>query len=311
MELQVINSHLPTKQDLPFIEANTIEMPLQELKDHHIIPVFNRDNTPLISQSQFIETTHDVVQSINTMNLQGPFIRVSHPVKGRIPSARHKKALELLPHEETLYYERMMFCYLVPGTTHVIDEKELKLVIGGIKAYNKDNLNKFSQQHFQFFIGFQVKVCSNLCVWSDGVGLGIKTDSLDVLGNTIRQILLEYDPEEQLRLLKQYANVRVDEQQFAHLVGKIRMHSHYRKTSIPFCGLNDSQVNSVVKGYCFDAHFKGQDGIDLWSLYNLFTDANKSSYIDSFVERGMDCQKFIHGLYKDIQVGNSNWYLST
>ena len=40
-----------------------------------------------------------------------------------------------------------------------------------------------------------------------------------------------------------------------------------------------------------------------------FTDANKSSYIDSFVDRGMDCQRFIHELYEDIINGRQNWYL--
>ena len=194
---------------------------------------------------------------------------MSHPVKGRIPSARHKKAIELLPDEETLYYERMMFCFLMPGATHIINGNELKLIIGGIKAYSKDNLNKFSQQHFQFFIGFQVKVCSNLCVWSDGVNLNIKTDSLDILGNCIRQILLRYKPDVQLQILQQYSNAWLQEEQFAHLIGRIRMYSYLKKPSIPYCGLKDTQVNSVVKGYYNDAHFKGHGGIDLWSLYNF------------------------------------------
>jgi len=32
----------------PFIEANTIEVSLDELRNHHIIPVYVKDNEPVI-----------------------------------------------------------------------------------------------------------------------------------------------------------------------------------------------------------------------------------------------------------------------
>ena len=37
--------------------------------------------------------------------------------------------------------------------------------------------------------------------------------------------------------------------------------------------------------------------INLWKLYNLFTGANKMSYIDTFLDRGVGCQSFVNGLY--------------
>ena len=40
----------------PFIEANTIECSLAEIKKHHIIPVFVKDNETLISHNKFINT---------------------------------------------------------------------------------------------------------------------------------------------------------------------------------------------------------------------------------------------------------------
>ncbi|MBK8700941.1 MAG: DUF3871 family protein [Saprospiraceae bacterium] len=204
--------------DLPFIEANTVPVSLQDICNNHIIPVFTKDNETLISQHQFIETAYHEISTIIKDPLVGPFIRVSHPVKGRIPSAIHKRSDDLLPHEETLYYERMMFVYIVPNMTKVTNGQLMHLVIGGVKAYNKDNLNKKNGalQHFTFFMGFQVKVCSNLCVWSDGVNLQIKVGSKEALGLDIRLVLESYNPELQLAQYDQWQNLYVDEVQFAH-----------------------------------------------------------------------------------------------
>jgi hypothetical protein len=44
-----------------FIGANTIEVNLQEIQRQHIIPVFSKDNEPLISHGDFIQTTYDVI----------------------------------------------------------------------------------------------------------------------------------------------------------------------------------------------------------------------------------------------------------
>jgi hypothetical protein len=302
MEL-VINT--PTLE-LPFIEANTIESSLMEIQDQHIIPVFNRDNIPLISQSQFIETAYDAIQSIEKTNLLGPFVRVSHPVKGRIPSARHKKAVDLKDHEMTLYYERMMFCFVVPSIREQVNGRELKLVIGGIKAYNQDNLTRHSSQHFQFFIGYQVKVCSNLCIWTDGTNMKIKTDNIDTLGDEIRRTILEFNPKRKLTQLSEWRNVGLTEAEFAHVIGRARMSLY---TEAPPLGLTDTQLNTVVKGYYQDEHFGGNDGIDLWSLYNLLTAANKTSYIDSFASRAITSTSFVASLYDALTTGADNWYL--
>ena len=66
---------------------------------------------------------------------------------------------------------------------------------------------------------------------------------------------------------------------------------------------------AIIEINTANTHFKGNGGIDLWSPFNLFADANKSSYIDSFVGRSMDCERFIHALYDGIIEGKQNWYL--
>ena len=282
---------------MEFIQANTIELPLEEIESNHIIPVFNRDNTPLISQAQFIETTYDVIKE---NRVEGPFIRVSHPVKGRIPSARNKKAAELEEHEKTLYYERMMFCYLLPEYSQRIGDQEVSMVVGGIKAYNKDNMTKQSMQSFQFFTGWQVKVCTNMCIWTDGTNLEIKADTVQALKSQLTFQVPE------VSLMSDWRNVGLAEQEFAHLIGKAKMASYKEEHSL---GLTDTQLNSVVKGYYENEHFSGGESIDLWSLYNLLTEANKSSYIDTFGFRAMECSSFVESLHSDLTLGNKNWHL--
>ena len=75
--------------DRPFIQANTIESTLNDIRTHHIIPVYVKDNEPLISHSDFIEATASIVTDVfHGEQILKPAIRMSHPIKGRIPGAR-------------------------------------------------------------------------------------------------------------------------------------------------------------------------------------------------------------------------------
>src|SRR5688500_7296481 len=156
----------------PFIKANTIPSSLEEIRNHHIIPVFIKDNETLISQAEFIDITMECVSTVySAERILSPAIRLSHPIKGRVPSAKEKPVHALQDHEKTLYYERMAFIIEIPSIQATIDEHALSLMIGGVKAYNLDNLygRKGSEEHFKVFIGFQNSVCTNLCVWTDGL----------------------------------------------------------------------------------------------------------------------------------------------
>lgn len=316
MELQTTKAFLDQEEiNLPFIEANTLPVFLHEMERNHIIPVFTKDNHALISQHEFIYATQNVVSEIHANDILGPYIRVSHPVRGRVPSARFKKVHELLPQEETLYYERMMFVYVIPSITKVINGQELKLVIGGVKAYNKDNLNKNSNamQHFTFFIGFQVKVCSNLCVWSDGINNAILVNSIDSLSSTLRNIISAYEPLPNLTFMSNLSNYTLSERQFAHLLGRCRMSNFLpkeHKKLLLNCGLNDSQLTTVTKQYYHDANFSSVHGtIDLWSLYNLFTASLKSSYLDAILDNNVQVGQFFSHLVGSLDTGHESWYL--
>jgi hypothetical protein len=125
----------------PFIESNTIACSLNEIRNEHIIPVFTKDNETLIAHDEFISNTLDIASSIfRGETISNPSIRLSHPIKGRIPEAKDKPASQLLPWEKTLYYERMMFAIEIPSIHTTIDGNKLSLTIGGVKAFNQDNL---------------------------------------------------------------------------------------------------------------------------------------------------------------------------
>lgn len=300
-----------------FIEANTIAASLQDIKQGHIIPVFHKDNEPVISQVDFIELTTEAVHScFPAERILSPAIRLSHPIKGRTPDAKDKPASELQEWEKTIYYERMAFMVEVPSVSEHIDGQRLSLTIGGVKAYNLDNLyNKAgADQHFKLFIGFKVSVCTNLCVWSDGAVLDLKVKSLKQLQYAIMQLIQCFEAVEALTSLSRLQGYGITERQFAQLIGRCRMYNHLPnsiKASVPELHFNDTQINAVCRDYYKDNSFcKSESGdINLWRLYNLFTSANKSSYIDSFVDRAVGATSFVQELAGALDKGNTNWFL--
>jgi hypothetical protein len=303
----------------PFIDANTIESSLHELMHEHIIPVFIKDNEPVISHSEFINTTYDCVKEIFSNEIiNTPSVRVSHPVKGRIPDARNKPAAELQEHEKTLYYERMAFCIELPSVQEeFIDGNILSLVVGGVKAYNLDNLyaKKGTDEHFKVFIGFKNSVCCNLKIWTDGYSSDIRVSSLGQLKACILDLLQRYNAGFHIHQMQQLSNYTLTEQQFANILGKARMYPHLPKAlqnKISPLLFGDTQLGAVCKDYYKDDSFcRDNDGnIDLWRLYNLFTGANKSSYIDSFIDKSVNAYHFVEQIRLALEQKQTNWFLN-
>ncbi len=301
-----------------FIGANTIEVNLQEIQKQHIIPVFSKDNEPLISHGDFIQTTYDVINHcFKGEDILSPSIRVSHPIKGRTPEARYKPASQLEDHERTIYYERAMFVFEIPSIQRTIDGQTLSLTIGGVKCYGDDKLNnkKGTAEHFKIFIGFSVKVCSNLCVWSDGAQVKLVVKSQGELMDAIMNMISIYNPESHLRAMQRLTEHNLTEAQFAQVLGRTRLYNYLPndlKKEIPPFLFTDTQLGSVAKDYFQDQSFCRNDtgDINLWRMYNLFTGANKSSYVDSFLERSINAFDFTHQLQSGLSGGSTNWYLN-
>lgn len=313
-ESQIQADHLSTS--IPFIHANTTEVSLQEIKDNHIIPVFIKDNEPLISHADFIETALNIASDVySNETILSPTVRVSHPVKGRIPEAKNKAANELEEWEKTIYFERMAFIIEVPSISDVIGGNTVSLTIGGVKAYNMDNLySRKTDQHFKIFVGFNNRVCLNLKVWSDGYMGDLKVTTTSQLSACIRSLLEQHNAVFQLNQMKMLCDYSLSESQFAHLIGKARMYQHLPKDAqkdIPQLMFGDQQIGSVVRDYYRDSSFCRDEygNINLWKLYNLFTEANKSSYIDNFIDKSVNAYHFIEKIRWTIEEKNNNWYL--
>ena len=299
--------------DKQYIMGNSEPISLQSIKQDHIIPVHTKDNSALISQSDFVEAVYGELSGFGYQDISIPQVHVSHKIKGRIPEARDKRKEDLLPHEETIYYERMIFLFRVKDVMRQMNGNTLSLVVGGVKAYNWDNLNKDHTgiQHFKVFIGFQVKVCANLCVWSDGSIADIKVNSIDSLIAETKKLIYTYQSDHILNDIAHLKDYVIDETQFAQIVGRCRMYQHLPKQSKDISiDITDSQVNSVVKHYYSDRNFgPSNKAMDLWSLYNLFTHASKSSYIDRFINRNVDASNLVLDIKKDLDGTKDSFFL--
>ena len=304
--------------DKPFIEANTTEVDLNHLKHDCIIPVFSKDNEKTIAHQEFIEIVINTIMKLFPHHsISTPEIRVSHQIKGRTPDAIHKSVKDLLDHEKTIYYERMAFIVRIPSIVDTINGNELSLTLGGVRSYNLENLyNKKTFEKFKFFIGFQNKVCCNLCVTSDGFVEEMRVGNYSELQDKITTTIQNYNAEKHLLEMKSLSNDYLTEHQFAQLLGRARLYQHLpkkEKLTIPNLNFNDGQLNTVAKDYYEDESFSrdSNGNINLWNVYNLFTQANKSSYIDTFLDRNLNAYEFSKGIQKTLN-GNSDyhWFLS-
>ena len=237
-------------------------------------------------------------------------------IKGRVPSAVGKPAKELLPQEKTIYYERCAFLIELPSVRHMVNGNELNLSIGGVRSYNQENLySKKSLEKFKVFIGFKNRVCTNLCISTDGFSNEIRIGSILGLEQQMEQLFSNYNAEKHLGMMERMSRYKLTEKQFAHFIGKLRMYQHMDKTEqrqvFPIA-LNDSQINNVVRDYYGCPNFgRSTDGsVNLWKMYNMFTEANKSSYINSNFERNVSVYGLVNNLGNSIQNSTSNWLLS-
>ncbi|RXM44909.1 DUF3871 family protein [Flavobacterium sp. YO12] len=301
----------------PFIEANTMEVNLSYLKNHCVIPVFSKDNERTIAHQEFIEIVQGCTsRAFPNHVFDKPEIRVSHEIKGRIPEAIQKQAKDLLDHERTQYFERMAFIIRIPSITEIINGNEMSLVIGGVRSYNLENLySKKSFEKFKFFIGFQVKVCCNLCVSTDGFAEEMRVTSYVELQSKIMEILQNYNAEKHLVQMKELSDCSLTEHQFATLIGRSKLYQYLPKKdkiNIPALNFNDGQLNVVAKDYYEDENFgRNSDGdLNLWNMYNLFTKANKSSYIDTFLDRNVNAFDFTKDIVKTLNNNSYHWFLS-
>ncbi|MBO5389055.1 MAG: DUF3871 family protein [Lachnospiraceae bacterium] len=303
---------------LPFIEANTKEVSIEHLKNDCVVPVFSKDNEITISHPNFIETIWEAANRVFTNEqIEVPSIRVSHVIKGRTPEAIHKSVKDLLEEDKTIYYERMMFCFEIPTIHEDIAGNRLNLTIGGVRAYNHENLySKKGVEKFKLFIGFKNLVCCNMCVSTDGYKSDLKVMSVADLFTSAMKLFQDYNAAKHLYYMGAFKDSYLTEQQFAQFLGRSRLYQYLpneEKKKLPQMLMTDTQIGLVAKAYYQDEDFglSSNKEISMWNVYNLLTGANKSSYIDNFLDRALNATQLSEGLNKALYGDNEySWFIN-
>ena len=285
-----------------FIEANSVEVSLEHLKNDCVIPVFSKDNELTISHNAFIETVWEAASSFYSgERIEQPDIRCSHVVKGRRPESINKPKNLLTETDTTQYYERCAFAIDIPSIYEDVSGNRLNLSIVGVRALNRENLaTKKSPELFRLAVSFKNTVCCNMCVFTDGYKDDIKVMSTKELFRATLELLNNFNTAKNIHLLQTLGNSYLTEHQFCQLLGRMRFYQSlpqgYQK-DIPRMLFTDTQVNNVARAYINDKNFGslGND-ISMWKLYNLLTGANKSSYIDSFLDRAVNATEIATGI---------------
>ena len=297
-----------------FIESNTSAITLEELTTKNIIPTFC-DNTLTISHQNFIGATVKVAEKVFG-ELTRPELRVSHPIIGRIPSAQHKKANELTDDEKTIFYQRIAWICHVQNLIRYINGQAVHLCIGGVRAYNEDKLyNRQSPQRFKIFVGWQVRVCSNLCLTCDGNSGTIEClTEADIMQKAL-ELFTTFNPnkENNLRLLEELQSTVISEELFCKIIGRMRLYQFLpvsEQRQLPSLTIGDQAVNAMVKNYVSNPNFGKKEGEDftVWNLLQLGNEAVKQSYIDRWLERNQNCTDFALGIQRAINGEDTNGY---
>ena len=299
-----------------FLEANTNAITIEELTEQCVVPTWaNQELT--ISHQDFISTVHDAACNVfagETIN--NPEIRVSHIVRGRIPSALNKRSSELLESEKTQFYQRLAFAFTIPSIHECINGQRLELCVGGVRNYSDLNLYRANRgmEKFTVFIGWRVNVCSNQVLTGEGVKLSFEVMSLHDLYKAVLDLLYNFNLDNDIHILQSLTQTRLNESQFAQIVGRMRLYqalpSHLQR-ELPKLLITDSQINNVCRDYYSNPNFGHKDNsISMFDFHNLLTEANKSSYIDSYVQRAINATEMTVGICNALQ-GESeySWFL--
>lgn len=281
-----------------FLEANTAAITIEELSTQCVVPTWaNQELT--ISHQDFINTIHDAAYNMFTgETIHKPEIRVSHIVRGRVPSALGKKASELLESEKTQFYQRLAFAFTIPTIHENVNGQKLELCIGGVRNYSDLNLYRATKgtEKFSVFIGWRVNVCSNQVLTGEGVKLQLEVMNLNDLYKNALEMFYNFNPAREIHLLQTLSQ----SYQFAQIVGRMRLYqalpNGYQR-NIPRLLITDSQINNVCRDYYTNPNFGAKDNtISLFDFHNLLTESNKSSYIDTYLQRAVNATEVATGI---------------
>lgn len=321
IEEAVVLDNLDSDNHPNFIESNTSAISVEELTEKCIVPTF-ADNTLTIAHQSFIESVVEAGSEVFG-KLTPVECRVSHQVNGRIPTALHKKPSELTDEEKTQYYQRLAFVCHVESLVRTINGQPVHLCLGGVRSYSEDKLyTRQSPMKFKIFVGWQVRVCSNLCLTCSGFTGNIECMTPADIKEKALELFQGFDPEkeENLKSLEALGNTTLTEEQFCKVMGRLRLYQYLSpktksELNLPNIILGDQACNAVARGYVENPNFKKEEGADtttLWQFLQLLNEAVKATYIDKWLERNQNCTDLTFGLQRAIEGSDSQyeWFLS-
>ena len=293
-EATIIQDEMTAKSGISFLEANTDAITMNELANKCVVPTWaNQELT--IAHQDFISCVHDAASSFYAgERLNSPDIRVSHIVRGRVPQALGKKASELLECEKTQFYQRLAFAFTIPTITETVRGQRLELCIGGVRNYSDLNLYRATKgiEKFSVFVGWRVHVCSNQVLTGEGLKYNMEVTNISELYRNVLELFHSFNPAKEI-------------------VGRMRMYqalSPARQKAVPRLLITDSQINSVCRDYYHNEVFGAKDNaISMFDFHNLLTQANKGSYIDTYLQRAVNATEVSVGLNNVLQ-GIDNKY---
>ena len=302
-EATIIQDEMTAKSGISFLEANTDAITMNELANKCVVPTWaNQELT--IAHQDFISCVHDAAS---------PDIRVSHIVRGRVPQALGKKASELLECEKTQFYQRLAFAFTIPTITETVRGQRLELCIGGVRNYSDLNLYRATKgiEKFSVFVGWRVHVCSNQVLTGEGLKYNMEVTNISELYRNVLELFHSFNPAKEIHLMQTLTDTSLSETQFAQIVGRMRMYqalSPARQKAVPRLLITDSQINSVCRDYYHNEVFGAKDNaISMFDFHNLLTQANKGSYIDTYLQRAVNATEVSVGLNNVLQ-GIDNKY---
>ena len=299
--------------NVSFLDANTDSITIEELANKCVVPTWaNQDLT--IAHQDFIGCVHEAAKDFYRGELINiPDIRVSHIVRGRIPSALGKKASELLECEKTQFYQRLAFAFTIPSIYETIKGEKLELCVGGVRNYSDLNLYRATKgmEKFSVFVGWRVRVCSNQVLTGDGVKFNMEVTNIGELYRNVLELFQSFNPAKEIHLLQTLSDTYLSETQFAQVVGRMRLYQALptsKQRLIPKLLITDSQINNVCRDYYHNENFGVKDNtISLFDFHNLLTESNKMSYIDTYLQRGVNATEVSVGL-NNVMQGYDNKY---
>jgi hypothetical protein len=295
-----------------FIESNTSSVKRADLSND-LVPSFASGEL-VISNSQFIDSVEMAMKDAFYGQTFGkPSIRCSHQIRGRKSESLKKDPKTLTDNDYSRFWQRMCFCIEVTSQTRIINGEEVRLTIGGTTSLHDVNLySKRSCQHYSVFVAWKCRVCSNLMIQlEDGLLDQISCMNASEIYMASAQLFSRFNFENSLRNLEALGQVSITTNQFATLIGKLRLLSCMptaERKALPNIEIGDAQTLAACRNF-INGHFglNGRDYINGFELLNCFNDAVKNSYIHNFCSKNANCVTLAEGVCNSI-LGTDHTY---